>query len=432
MNNNLISKKLILIFFGLCLIIANFSFISSFDSVLAQSHCPVNTTVTGTSVTFVGELTDMGGDATTAVWFEYSQTIALGQKTSEIILTQTGLYCITISGLLPSTTYYYRAAARNQAGTSHGVIKNFTTTTGPVSSPIVDLKINNSDRPITIPYNSSATLAWTSSHTDSCFASGAWSGYKPISGSESTGTLTFSRTYTFTCSGPGGSASDSVTVNVAANPIAHFAIKKTIRNVSQGTVFLDSIHANPGDVLTFGIVIQTKEESVYDLIIKQNLAKNLIYRGELKVNDKLTTGDIFTGFNVGNLAPHQKITITFRVDVAGAESFHLGQTELINTVSVSSRETSHSDTAKIIVTKGAVAGAVAGTATVVPTGLTNNIFFDSFFLPLLVTILIIWLFKSRLIRFEEWLDLRKKESQKYKAEKTLHSKIAQIKIKEII
>ncbi len=79
-------------------------------------------------------------------------------------------------------------------------------------SPSVDLRAN----PITINYNSSATLSWTSSNANSCSASGDWSGSKSTSGSESTGNLTSSKRYTITCSGPGGTASDSVTVNVAS------------------------------------------------------------------------------------------------------------------------------------------------------------------------------------------------------------------------
>ena len=79
-------------------------------------------------------------------------------------------------------------------------------------SPSVDIKANGSDGPITIAYNSSATLTWDSDNTDSCTASGGWSGSKATSGSQSTGNLTSSKTYTLTCTGPCGTVSDSVTV----------------------------------------------------------------------------------------------------------------------------------------------------------------------------------------------------------------------------
>ena len=82
----------------------------------------------------------------------------------------------------------------------------------------MDIKANGYDGPITISYNDSAELTWTSENADFCTASGAWSGSKPTSGSESTGNLIYSKTYTITCSGPGGSDSDSVAINIGSQP----------------------------------------------------------------------------------------------------------------------------------------------------------------------------------------------------------------------
>lgn len=58
------------------------------------------------------------------------------------------------------------------------------------------------------------TLSWSSANADSCTATGAWSGAKSASGSESTGALTSDATFNLTCQGPGGSASDSASVTV--------------------------------------------------------------------------------------------------------------------------------------------------------------------------------------------------------------------------
>ncbi len=82
------------------------------------------------------------------------------------------------------------------------------------STPSVNLKVNNSDGPISIASGASATLTWTSSSVTSCTASNAWSGSKALNNAngESTGNLTTSKTYTLTC----GSVSDSVTVDVGS------------------------------------------------------------------------------------------------------------------------------------------------------------------------------------------------------------------------
>ena len=82
------------------------------------------------------------------------------------------------------------------------------------NAPTVDLRANGSDGSLTINNNESATLSWTSSDADSCTASGDWSGAKSTSGSESTGSLGSAKNYILECSGAGGSARDSVTVNV--------------------------------------------------------------------------------------------------------------------------------------------------------------------------------------------------------------------------
>ncbi len=62
---------------------------------------------------------------------------------------------------------------------------------------------------------SATTLNWSSTNATSCTASGAWSGARALIGNASTGSLTSSSTFTLTCSGPGGTRSDSVNVQVS-------------------------------------------------------------------------------------------------------------------------------------------------------------------------------------------------------------------------
>lgn len=585
--------------FGVALLLGAFI---SFDFVSAQA-CPSLTTVSGTTVTFVGELTDMGGDATTSVWFDYGQTTAYGQKTTERTLTQEGIYCITVSGLNPCTTYHYRAVARNSAGTSYGENKTFTTSCGPTvdlkannsdgpisiayggsvtlswnstnanscsasgnwsgtkgtsgsesmanltsskthtlsctgatgsasdsvtvnvaslslsvslsaspssgcvplsgvdltasvsgnisgdityffdcandgnwekiittssnsytaynvcsfgsvgnytakaraenqsvsaenttninvsscySSPSVDLKVNSSDSSITIPYNTAANLRWTSNNANYCSASGAWSGTKAISGSESTGNLTSSKRYALTCTGSGGSNTDNVTVNVTSS--STLTVNKLVRNLSDGTGWADSVSAGPSEVISFSIEVTAGNSSIDNLIVKETLPDKITYRqNTLKIDDVLSSGDIFSGLNIGSLAANQKKTITFDADIVGADKFAFGDTQLINSVIAYNINTSGSDTAKIVVTRKAVAG-----ATTISTGLTNNLFLDSFAIPLVITLLFIWLLKTRIIRFEEWLDARKNQYQKYKSKKLLQLKIKKIRLLELL
>jgi len=291
-------------------------------------------------------------------------------------------------------------------------------------APSVDLKVNGQDGLITVLSGSSITLSWTSANANYCTASGNWSGTKSISGSETISNITSTKIFTLTCYGPGGSAADSVTVNVSAPGV--FTVYKTVRNLSKGTGFEKSINVEPGEVLVFAISVKAGENPVSNLLVQDILPDKIIYRGDLKINNVSVAGDILTGLNIGNLAPNETKLITFKADVASKENFPFGQTKLKNKVLVSSSQTSLSDEAEIIVSKTAVAGAVTG----IPTGLTNNLLFDSFILPLILALTLVWLFKSRIIQFERWIDERKRNFQEYKAQKLLQAKIAQLRLKE--
>ncbi len=85
------------------------------------------------------------------------------------------------------------------------------TPTGPVTA---DIKVNNQDGPITITSGSSVTISWTSTGATSCSVSPTGFVSPGISGSRSTGALTYSQTYTLTCFSGNVSVSDSVKILV--------------------------------------------------------------------------------------------------------------------------------------------------------------------------------------------------------------------------
>lgn len=100
-----------------------------------------------------------------------------------------------------------------QSGTCSVIV----TAPTPTPIPSADIKANGSDGPISIAYNTSVTLSWTSTNAASCSVTpGGWTGTS--NPGVSTGNLTSSTTYSLNCSGPGGSAADNVTVNVNPPP----------------------------------------------------------------------------------------------------------------------------------------------------------------------------------------------------------------------
>jgi len=366
------------------------------------------------SVTLYGEITDDGGDPYLEVWFQYGKTTFYGYETSHQTKYGPGEFSATVSGLEDCTTYHYRAVAKHQNynDIKYGEDKIFTTPCPSITypSPTVDLKANGYDGSITIPYNSSAILSWTSSNANYCLASGAWSGQKGTFGSESTGNLTSGpKTYILTCYGPGGSASDSVTIYLqqvlgAISP----TIQKKVRNLSNGqTQFFDSVYADPSEVLEFQLIIYTGS-GVQNLKIKDFLPEKISLRpNSLKIDGILTSGDILSGISLGTLSPNQTKTITFLADVAPPDKFLFGETKLVNMATIYWNGNSLSDSATIFVKKAAVAGVATGA----PTGFANH-FFSYLFILLTFGLVLIWLFKSHIIKWEEWLDERKRRYQK--------------------
>lgn len=81
--------------------------------------------------------------------------------------------------------------------------------------PTVTLQSN----PSHVIYNNSSTLTWTVTNATSCEASGGWSGSRShTGGTQGTGALTATTTYSLSCLGEGGTAGATTTVTVSIPP----------------------------------------------------------------------------------------------------------------------------------------------------------------------------------------------------------------------
>lgn len=218
-NNSLIISFIVLSLFILVIFLFNTQ-----KQSFAQTSCPSNTIFTHNAATLVGQINDVGGDRNITAWFEWGETQSLGKSTSKQFLRVDNVpfrFCSSIANLTPCTTYYYRAVAQNSGGTSFGDILSFTTL---CVNPRVDLKANGSDTNITILPGDSVNLTWSSNDVTSCSAVSSpfvssWSGSKTLSGSQVISNLSAGRyTFTLNCTGFNQTVSDSVTVEVKANP----------------------------------------------------------------------------------------------------------------------------------------------------------------------------------------------------------------------
>lgn len=128
--------------------------------------------------------------------------------------------CRHTTSHLPGTQYRSRIIAREASGicTASGFVTSTPYEVPICTGPTVDLRANGTNG-LNVASGTSVTLSWANTNVNSCTASNDWSGNKtPASGgSQPSGPITATRTFTLTCTGAGGrTANDSVTVGLSA------------------------------------------------------------------------------------------------------------------------------------------------------------------------------------------------------------------------
>ena len=204
---------------------------------------------------------------------------------------------------------------------------------------------------------------------------------------------------------------------------------KTVKDLTTNTSFASSTYANPSDMVMFMITLQAGGSDAQNVFVRDTLPVNLIYNNQLVVartnnNYNNYSGDIISGLNLSTISAGQTVTITYQAQVAQSGNFVFGTTTLNNLVNTTSSNVGYIPTASasVIVTKATVLG-----ASTVSTGLTNNFWVDSFFLPLLLTLIGIWMWRTGMFfGIEKWLDGKRKVSRGHRAEKELSARIANI------
>ncbi len=214
---------------------------------------------------------------------------------------------------------------------------------------------------------------------------------------------------------------------------------KTVRNLTAGSGFSTSAYASPADMLMFMITLQATGQDVQNVLVRDTLPANLNFSDQLVVacttNGTISTnctnniynytGNIASGINLSTIYAGQTVTITYQAKLANADNFAFGTTTLTNNVIVTSSSTGYtpSSNASIVVTKSSVLG-----ASTVNTGLTDNFWVDSFLLPMIITLLGIWMFKSGMFfGVEKWIDNKRMIRRGYKAEREFTSRIDEIR-----
>jgi hypothetical protein len=98
----------------------------------------------------------------------------------------------------------------------------------PDGPPVVDLRINNLDGPVTLGAPADYLLSWNVKDADTCVASDAWGGDKfPVGTQRFVASEKKEFTYTLTCTGKLGTTAKSIFLKVAELPVCDFSALPT-------------------------------------------------------------------------------------------------------------------------------------------------------------------------------------------------------------
>jgi uncharacterized protein (TIGR02145 family) len=160
----------------------------TFTTLFGLATLTTNNVITqSTTASSGGNITDAGGSTITArgvVWGTTSGPTIAGNKTTDG--TGTGSFESNLTGLTPSTTYYLRAYATNNTGTSYGSEIIFTTTATPItdidgntySSIQIGTQVWMSENLKTTRYRQGGPIPYLVGNSDwQALTTGAWSYY---------------------------------------------------------------------------------------------------------------------------------------------------------------------------------------------------------------------------------------------------------------
>jgi hypothetical protein len=164
---------------------------------VAYPTTPTVTTVAAGSITTTNALLNStvnpNNDAAT-LFFQYGLTTSYGSTSvTNYLGTTSGSYGLSVSNLIAGTTYHFRAAAYNRAGTNYGADLTFTTTGGGVvTAPVIKSfwRTNNiSYVSFTTGNSGTYTLRGTNNYSGFITPRTNWPAISSISGNGLTNTL---------------------------------------------------------------------------------------------------------------------------------------------------------------------------------------------------------------------------------------------------
>lgn len=212
---------------------------------------------------------------------------------------------------------------------------------------------------------------------------------------------------------------------------ASFDVQTSVKNLTrEDDVWYDSLNVNPGDELMYRIQLSsTGDVLVQNVMLASDLPASISYEGYLTIDGNQSKYNLSAGsINLGNLFPLQTKILTFKARVADESQLNFGRNELVHSATAYSNDYSDVATCKVYVSRAGVAGAAIAVPppTTVGTGMGNDIL-KSILLPFAMALILVWIFKSKLLCFEKWASEKREKTSKYRAKRKLARRIENFK-----
>ena len=193
-----------------------------------------------------------------------------------------------------------------------------------VPQPTVTISVDSTS----VAFNGSTTVRWSTTNATTCYAAGGsagWAGQKSIGpASFFTGSLTSSQVYAIACSGPGGTANSSASVNVrgitttvvSQRPAtsSYVVINSSIDRNQPIVPTLDNTRPHPGDEINYTVTYQNVgTASITNLVLRLDLPSEVDYISSTPNTPNISGNTLI--FTLGTLRANGTGTVTVRTRV---------------------------------------------------------------------------------------------------------------------
>jgi len=212
---------------------------------------------------------------------------------------------------------------------------------------------------------------------------------------------------------------------------ASFDVETSVKNLTrEDEAWYTSLSAKSGDELLYRIKLSsTGDVLVQNVMLASDLPDNISYEGGLEIDNKASQYNLVAGsINLGNLFPLQTKILTFQAKVGNESQLNFGMNNLIHSAVAYSSDFSDTATCNVYVNRAGVAGAatIASSPTQLSTGIGNDIL-RSLFLPFVIALISIWIFKSKFICFEKWAKEKRTKAEKYRVKRKLDRRVNRLR-----